>query len=137
MNGGKICPAMSVQEYNRKVSGFGSRFTEYAKEKLQCVLCVSEVQRSCLATHQGSKKCIHGRKEWSALHPTDEEEEETPLPTFFMPPSVYCISIRKDAVELILIHIQKFFHFHDFHKRSLGLFNLFFTSTGSFDNMCC
>jgi hypothetical protein len=99
MNGGKICPAMSVQADNRKVSGIGSSFTEYAKEKLQCVLCGSEVQQSCLATHQGSKKCIHGRKEWSALHPNDEEEEETPLPTFFMPPSEYCISISKDAVE--------------------------------------
>lgn len=99
MNGGKVCPAMSLQAYNRKISGTGSSFTELAKEKVQCVLCGSEVQRRCLATHQSSKKCIHGRKEWSALHPIVEEEVETSLPTFFVPPSEYCISISKDAAE--------------------------------------
>jgi hypothetical protein len=38
------------------------------------VLCGSEIQRRCLATHQGSYKCIHGRKQWSALYLADEEQ---------------------------------------------------------------
>jgi Reverse transcriptase (RNA-dependent DNA polymerase) len=97
MNGGKVCPAMLVWAYNRKISGIGSSFTELAKEKVQCMLCGSEVQWRCLATHQGSK--MHRWNEWYTLHLTDEEEPEVPLPTFFMPPAEYCISISKDAVE--------------------------------------
>jgi hypothetical protein len=36
---------MSVQAYNRKIIGTGSSFTELAQEKVQCVLCGSEVQQ--------------------------------------------------------------------------------------------
>ena len=91
MTGCKTYTKQSTEAYNRKVTGEGSSHRERALTKVECNLCGATVNQQSMKSHQLTRKCIQGRKDWTSqraeLEIDMEMEALNPMEyRFSMPP---------------------------------------------------
>ena len=79
MAGCKAYTKQSTEAYNRKLTGEGSSHRQRALTKVECNLCGATVNQQSMKSHQLTKKCTKGRKDWAIQRAEMETPEQLTL----------------------------------------------------------
>jgi hypothetical protein len=79
MAGCKAYTKQSTEAYNRKLTGEGSSQHQHALTKVECNLCRATVNQQSIKSHQLTKKCTKGRKDWAIQRAEMETPEQLTL----------------------------------------------------------